>query len=58
MGIAAASIIAKVERDKIMRAYDRVYAQYGFCRNKGYEYLRTYESIKNLFVPIHRKAFL
>ncbi len=34
--IAAASIIAKVERDKIMRAYDRVYPQYGFCRNKGY----------------------
>ena len=34
--IAAASIIAKVTRDRIMREYDRIYPGYGFSDNKGY----------------------
>lgn len=36
VSIAAASIIAKVHRDKLMRKYNRVYPQYGFFKNKGY----------------------
>lgn len=36
LSIAAASIIAKVTRDKIMCAYDKLYPQYGFLRHKGY----------------------
>jgi len=56
--IAAASIIAKVERDKIMRKYDQLYPQYGFSRNKGYGTKEHINSIKNYgFCPIHRKSF-
>ena len=57
--ISAASIIAKVTRDRIMREWDEVYPQYGFAKHKGYgtkvhtEMLRTYGPC-----PIHRKTFL
>jgi ribonuclease HII len=56
--IAAASIVAKVERDKIMHAYDSKYPQYGFYKNKGYATKNHVESIKMYGrCPIHRKSF-
>lgn len=56
--IAAASIVAKVERDRMMNEFDKIYPQYGFAKNKGYgtsehlEALRKYGPCK-----IHRKSF-
>jgi ribonuclease HII len=56
--IAAASVIAKVERDRIMKGYDKIYPQYGFSRNKGYGTKEHVNSIKKYgFCPIHRKSF-
>lgn len=59
ISIAAASILAKVHRDSIMYEYDRIYPEYGFCRNKGYG---TKEHIKALkkYGPckIHRSSFI
>jgi len=56
--IAAASVVAKVERDKIMREYDLLYPQYGFYNNKGYGTKEHINSIKKFgFCPIHRKSF-
>lgn len=40
--IAAASIIAKVTRDRIMIGYDKIYPEYGFAKHKGYGTRRTY----------------
>ena len=57
--IAAASILAKVYRDRLMREYDKEYPQYGFAKHKGYgtkdhiEALRTYGP-----APIHRRTFI
>ena len=59
VSIAAASIIAKVTRDRLMREYDKIMPEYGFASNKGYgsrehiEALRTYGA-----TPIHRKSFI
>ncbi|MDI3310484.1 MAG: ribonuclease HII [Thermoanaerobacterium sp.] len=59
ISIAAASIIAKVERDNIMRKYDEIYPQYGFYKNKGYGTKEHIEAIKKYGpCPIHRKTFL
>lgn len=58
MSIAAASIIAKVTRDKIMREYDSLYPQYGFARHKGYGtkfHMAALE--KHGPSPIHRFSF-
>ncbi|MGI6484930.1 MAG: ribonuclease HII [Tepidanaerobacteraceae bacterium] len=56
--IAAASIIAKVERDRIMCAYSKEYPQYDFIRNKGYATKKHMESLKKYGrCPIHRKSF-
>lgn len=56
--IAAASIIAKVERDRIMIEYDRQYPGYGFCRHKGYPTQHHVEAIRKYgFCPIHRRSF-
>ena len=56
--IAAASIVAKVERDKMMNEYDKMYPQYGFAKNKGYG---TSEHLEALYkygpCEIHRKSF-
>ncbi len=56
--IAAASIVAKVVRDGMMREYDRVYPEYGFGRHKGYS---TREHMEKIIhhgpCPIHRKSF-
>ena len=56
--IAAASIIAKVTRDRIMIEYDRQYPQYGFAQHKGYPTKKHIQAIiKHGFCPIHRTSF-
>ena len=56
--IAAASIIAKVTRDRIMREWDEIYPQYGFIDHKGYGTAKHIEAIKQYgLCPIHRKSF-
>ena len=57
--IAAASIIAKVTRDRIMRQWDEIYPEYGFEKHKGYGTKAHIEVIKsNGICPIHRKSFV
>ena len=59
MSIAAASIIAKVTRDRMMVEYDSVYPGYGFASNKGYGAAVHIEALKNLGpTPIHRRSFI
>lgn len=59
LSVAAASILAKVTRDRIMEEYDRQYPEYGFAGNKGYgseahiAALRAYGPC-----PIHRRSFI
>jgi len=56
--IAGASIVAKVIRDRIMRAFDVRYPGYGFSRNKGYPTREHLAAIKKLgIVPIHRRSY-
>ena len=56
--ISAASIIAKVTRDRIMREWDKVYPQYGFEKHKGYGTAAHIAAIKEYgLCPIHRKSF-
>ena len=57
--IAAASIIAKVTRDRIMREWDKVYPEYGFASHKGYGTAKHIAAIKE-FGPcqIHRRSFI
>ena len=57
--IAAASIIAKVTRDRIMRQWDEVYPQYGFAKHKGYGTKAHIEAIREYgLTPIHRLSFV
>ena len=57
--IAAASILAKVTRDRIMRQYDIEYPGYGFAKHKGYGTRDHYAAIEALSIcPIHRLTFL
>jgi len=59
MSIAAASIIAKVTRDRLMVAYDKIFPQYGFAANKGYGSREHIEVLKKIGpTPIHRLSFL
>ena len=56
--IGAASIIAKVTRDRIMREWDKVYPEYGFAAHKGYGTAKHIEAIKKYgLTPIHRRSF-
>jgi len=56
--IAAASILAKVTRDRIMIAYDEQYPEYGFARHKGYCTADHMEILERLGPsPIHRRSF-
>lgn len=56
--ISAASILAKVARDRIMRAYDLALPQYGFGRHKGYGTPEHLSAIARFGVsPIHRRGF-
>lgn len=58
LSIAAASIVAKVTRDRIMVEYDKLYPQYGFAKHKGYGTKEHMAAIKNHGAsPIHRNSF-
>lgn len=57
--IAAASIVAKVTRDRMMKEYARVYPGYDWENNKGYGSAKHYEGIQQQGItPLHRKTFL
>ena len=59
VSIAAASILAKVTRDRIMVEYECIYPGYGFFQNKGYGTSLHYKGIEQQGIcPIHRKSFL
>lgn len=59
ISIAAASIIAKVTRDRLMVQYDEVFPQYGFASNKGYGAQNHLEALKKYGpTPIHRRSFI
>jgi ribonuclease HII len=56
--IAAASIVAKVTRDRLMKEFDTVYPGFGFARNKGYGTREHLEALARLGpCPIHRRSF-
>ena len=56
--IAAASIVAKVTRDRLMADYDRQFPGYGFAKHKGYATKEHREAILNLgYCEIHRRSF-
>lgn len=56
--ISAASILAKVTRDRMMRQWDEIYQQYGFEKHKGYGTAAHIAAIKEYgLCPIHRKSF-
>ena len=57
--IAAASIVAKVIRDRQMRELDAVYPEYGFIRNKGYGTKEHIDALKRSGpCPVHRRSFI
>lgn len=57
--IAAASIVAKVTRDRLMKEYDAQYPEYGFASNKGYGSEQHIRALKELGpCPIHRRSFI
>lgn len=59
ISIAAASIIAKVTRDRMMREYDTLFPEYGFAQHKGYGSAAHMEAIRSHgLCPIHRRSFL
>ena len=59
VSIAAASIVAKVTRDRLMEEYDKVFPEYGFASNKGYGAAAHIEALKKYgATPIHRKTFI
>ena len=59
LSIAAASIVAKVTRDRMMMAYAEEYPWYAFESNMGYGTKKHYEGIgSHGITPIHRKSFL
>ncbi len=59
ISIAAASIIAKVTRDRLMAEYDGIFPEYGFAANKGYGAAAHIEALKKYGpTPIHRQSFI
>ncbi|WP_373808306.1 ribonuclease HII [Streptococcus ferus] len=58
LSIAAASIVAKVTRDRLMADYDQTYPGYGFAKNAGYGTAEHLTGLERLGItPIHRKSF-
>ena len=58
LSIAAASIVAKVTRDRLMVDYDQTYPDYGFAKNAGYGTAEHLTGLERLGItPIHRKTF-
>ena len=59
ISIGAASIVAKVTRDRLMAEYDRKYPEYDFAGNKGYGSAGHIEALKKYGpTPIHRRSFI
>ena len=59
LSIAAASIVAKVTRDRLMAEYDKIMPEYGFGKHKGYGSTVHIEVIRELGAsPIHRRTFI
>jgi len=59
ISIGAASIIAKVTRDRLMVEYDKIYPEYNFASNKGYGSAEHITALKKYGpCPIHRKSFI
>ncbi len=59
LSIAAASIVAKVTRDRMMRDYDALFPEYHFLQNKGYGTAQHIEALKKYGpTPIHRRSFI
>lgn len=59
LSVAAASILAKVTRDRLMLDYDRQYPEYGFASHKGYGTKAHIEALERFGpCPIHRRTFL
>ena len=59
LSIAAASIIAKVTRDRMMREYDKLFPEYDFAKNKGYGTAEHVAALKTFGpTPIHRRSFI
>ena len=59
LSIAAASVLAKVTRDRLMREYDKVMPEYGFASNKGYGSAAHIEALQQYGpTPIHRRSFI
>ena len=59
MSIAAASIMAKVTRDRMMAEYDIAYPEYGFAKHKGYGTAAHIAAIREFGpCPIHRRSFI
>ena len=59
VNIAAASILAKVTRDRLMLEYDKIYPEYGFASNKGYGTAKHIEALKaHGACDIHRRTFI
>lgn len=57
--VAAASVLAKVSRDRLMLEYDKKYPEYNFKKHKGYGTKEHYEAIEKYGIcEIHRKSFL
>lgn len=58
LSIAAASVIAKVERDRAMMEYDRLYPEYDFAKHKGYPTAAHFAKLREHGpCPIHRRSF-
>ncbi len=58
LSIACASVVAKVVRDRILIAYDKIYPQYGFKKHKGYPTVEHRNAIKRYGLsPIHRLTY-
>jgi ribonuclease HII len=56
--IAAASIVAKVERDAMIRAWDPIYPEYGLASNKGYSAPKHLKALREIGPsPLHRQSF-
>lgn len=56
--VAAASVLAKVARDRMMREYEEIYPGYGFARHKGYGTAEHMQALRHLGpCPIHRRSF-
>lgn len=59
ISIGAASIVAKVTRDRMMVMYDEIFPEYGFAGNKGYGSVAHIEALKKFGpTPIHRRSFI